>query len=130
MKKRCIQEWLDLWGEWERAGSNYTKHLQPKSCMLSLGGAVVVRIDAPPPPNLSDDDARFICSVMAKIKSESPYNYRVLRLRYLNGLSVPRLKAFLKVGQDKCYELLGAAELLAEETIQNCINSQPVRKYK
>lgn len=130
MKKRNIQEWLDLWGEWERVGSNYTKHLQPKSCMLSLGGAVVVRIDAPPPPELSDDDARFICFIMAQIKSESPYNYRVLKLRYLSGLSIPRLRAFLKVGQDKCYELLNAAEMYADEALQNCINTQPVRKYK
>lgn len=129
MKQRSIQEWLDLWGEWERVGSNYTKHLQPKSCMLSLD-AVVVRLDFSPEPELADDEARFICGVMAHIKSSSPYNYRVLKLRYLSGLSMPRLKAFLKVGQDKCYELLGAAEIYADEVMQNCINSQTVRKYK
>lgn len=129
MKKRDVQEWLDLWGEWERVGSNYTKHLQPKSPMLSLD-AVVVRVDFAWSPALSEDDARFICSVMAQVKTLSPYNYRVLKLRYLSGLSMPRMKAFLKVGQDKCYELLGAAEMYAEEALESCINSQPVRKYK
>lgn len=128
MKKRNIQEWLDLWGEWERVGSNYTKHLQPKSCMLSLD-AVVVRLDFSPEPDLSDDEARFICGVMAQVKTLSPYNYRVLKLRYLSGLSIPRLSAFLKVGRPKCYELLGAAEIYADETLHVCISRQSARKY-
>ncbi len=116
MQKRTVQERLKLWGEWERIGSNYTKHLQPKSPMLTID-AVVVRDDYSAPPELNDDEARFICGVMAQIKLASPYNYRVLKLRYLNDLSIPRLKTFLKVGQDKCYELLSVAEIYADEIL-------------
>lgn len=116
MSKRGIVEILELWGEWERSGRNYTKHLQPKSGLLMID-VVVVREDEPPLPTLDDDEAALICRKMAIIKTQSPYNYRVLKMRYMNCLSIPRLTTYLKVGRPKCYELLTLAEFYAEEVI-------------
>jgi hypothetical protein len=104
--QRSIVEILELWGEWERVGRNYTKHLQPQS-ERSLGF----------PPQLNDDEAVIICRKMAIIKTQSPYNYRILKMRYMNECSIVRMKTYLKVGQDRCYELIAVAEFYAEEVI-------------
>ena len=118
IKGLSIQKRLELWGEWERHGRNYTAHLQPKSC-LEHSGVLVLKDDRPPLPELSDDDAAWFCAIMANVKTCSPYNYRVLKLRYMNDFSIVRVKTFLKVGQDRCYELISIAEFYVEQLIMD-----------
>lgn len=103
MKKRNVFEWLELWGEWERLGGNYTKHLRAKSQMLSVG-AVVVRHDSLPPPQLNDDDALWICDKLAFVKRERPHHYKILKQVHVNQMSMVRVAAFNKTSRNKASE--------------------------
>jgi len=114
IKKRCVTEWLELWGEWERCGSNYLKHLQPHSNMLAVD-MVAVYEDTPPPPELNDDDARIICEQMAALKRKTPRHFRLLKQYYVLRLSTTRMAAFNKTTRDDLRLSLAKAEGYCED---------------
>ena len=118
IKKRSVQEWLDLWGEWEFYQRNVMFALSYKPSMTAIS-VVVLRDDSPPAPALSDDDQPWLCDdVMAKIKRESNRNYRILKMKYMLGYSQERIRAYLKVSKNRSYEDTQLAIFYAESVIR------------
>ncbi len=117
MKKRDVVEWLELWGEWERRGGNFVRHLQPKSPMLTIG-AVVVRDDSPPAPELNDDEARWICGKLLVVKRSRPSHYAILKQVHVHQLSIVRIASLNKTSRNRASEsykeALGAFDMLLE----------------
>jgi hypothetical protein len=114
IKTRTVTEWLELWGDWEGYGRDYTKHLQPRSNMLTIGEVVIKDSDRAPLPELTDDAALWVCGRMAFIKREKPHHYKVLREYYVLRLSSVKMAAFNKCSRHNIASLLSAAEGYAE----------------
>lgn len=117
MQKRTVHDWAILWGEWERHKRNYLSPLSYKSAMLSVT-IIAVRDDAPPAPALLDEDQKWLCDVMSKIKRESNRNYRILKMKYVFGYSQERIRAYLRVSKNRSYEETELAIFYAESVIR------------
>lgn len=117
-KNRSVTDILFLWGDWEREGSNYTKHLQPRSNMLTISAVVVNDSDRPPSPELDDDCAMWVCKRMAHVKREKPHHYKILKEHYVLRLSSVRIAKFNKVNRHQVSGMLHLAEGYCEAVFE------------
>lgn len=116
-KNLGVVQKLELWGDWERHGSNYTKHLQPRSNMLTIGEVVIKDSDRSPLPELDDDSASWLCGRMAFVKRSKPHHYKVLREFYVLNLSSVRMAAFNKTNRHNVMSLVRLAEGYCEAVL-------------
>lgn len=79
-EKRTVHEWLQLWGEWERAGANYLAHLSPPSNMEIVIRGNVQQVQHSFSPSLDDDEAMWFCKLMSKLKSVRPDAYNLFEM--------------------------------------------------
>ena len=68
---------LDAWGEWERCGSGFLKHLEAKSSM-QLCMDSVLPVWRSFGPSMSDDEALGLGRVLVSLKSVDKQMYWVL----------------------------------------------------
>jgi hypothetical protein len=117
MQKRTAEEILILWGDWERDRRNFLAPLGYKSAMLAIT-IIAVRDDAPPEPALLDDDQKWVCDVMARIKRESFRSYRILYMKFVLGYSQERIRGYLKMRKTRACEEIQLAIFYAEAVIK------------
>jgi hypothetical protein len=106
MFKRNVNEWLVVWGEWERCGRAYLAHLQPKSSM-AIWMDTVLPTERPPQPELDDDGAAWFCGLMSRLKRSRPRLYQLLHWIHVTQLSTREVSTRLNINRhrtDQLYE--------------------------
>lgn len=100
MVKRDVHEWLALWGEWERNGRAYLKHLQPVSPMGIFMDSVLPT-EKGFAPSLDDEGALWFCRLMSRLKQTRRLHYDVLYCVHVRLLSMREVSEKLHINRHK-----------------------------
>ena len=108
-KNRSVSEWLQLWGDFENYGGGI--NLGSKSNMQTIQVVIVQEFDpdAPLPPNITEEEEKWLLDSMAIVKRRQNEFYRNLQLKYVHGFSDRRLAAVRKITPRKAETLIAEA---------------------
>jgi hypothetical protein len=103
---RNVFELLKMWGEWERNGSGFLKHLQAKSptaiCMAS-----VLACGQSCAAGMSDDEALAFGGLLLQLKRLRRQQYEILFLVHVRNCSMREVALMLRISRieaPKIYE--------------------------